>query len=1468
MKRKFTFLMAAFMLLAFLAVPMGMRGQTVTQTSFSDISGNVNNDTHVSYACYKGGAGTAPGVYDNAIRLYQASSNSNTGGYVVIGVGDGYEITSATIQSTMATTTGYKLTDTDPGNTTPDKSTFAVNDYSLSASTDYTVSGISTQYITFACFGTTKTSRLYLCKISITYQSTGGGSQTHTLTFSASPAAGGTVTVGSSTSGSTTLEEGATVNITATPAELGYAFYNWTYSGEGASVGSNTSASTTFTMGTADATLTANFTAVDTYTVTYKANGGTGDDIANTYNEGTDVTVAANTFSYAGHAFTKWTTAADGTGDEYYPGDEITSIDANYTLYAQWEVSNNVVDVLNYEFTGISGTNYAEWSGKTGTSGTVYAGQSGGQYSSIQLRSNNSNSGIITTATGGLAKKVVVSWNSNTENGRTLNVYGKSTAYNAATDLYNSSNQGTLLGTIVKGTSTELTISSDYAFIGMRSNSGAMYLDEIRISWKPNTDVATTTTIDHSGITNTDVYTSIAAGSLSATVTYDNGGTPTAVTGATVTWIGDNDDVATIDPSTGAVTLVAAGTVTFTANYAGESGSYQPSSDTYQMTVTNSAPYVQPTTIEIVPNYTFWNKNAQFSGNTNQSLSGSKDNVSLAWEGGGGNTYANQNAMRFYSKNTLTFTAPTGYEIKSIVFDATYSTFTSSNLSFTPSGFDGENNTWTGSSETVTLSGPSSGSGYAQFSMITITIGVPSSIATPTFSPAAGTYTETQTVTISCTTDGATIYYTTDGSTPSAENGTQGTSVTVNTSMTLKAIAIKDEESSAVATAEYTINLPTEYASIAAFKEAFTTTSTEVVKITSTLTVVYQNGKYLYVQDATGGLLIYDSNSKVTGTYENGQTISNIYGTYTKYKNLVEFIPDRDLPTPGAGDVVEPIDITELTTSNYSDYESRLVRISGIMFGADVTLSNSGNIENVTMFDNDYNEVILRNGFKTLAGNIAETDMANVTGFATIYNSDIQLFPRDNNDIQMILSTMDITSDVTIDFAAILESNEIIEIENGGVLTIGGTFTNNGDLLIEDGAQMKCNSPFIGTIEKSITGYENYTGTGNGGYYLIASPVDAFVNSTLVPTNSNDEYQFDDMDFYWFDGQAVGQEWQNPKNGSADGSINGQQLMPSKKGFLYARKETGVISISADNNNKFPATGTGIVADNLSNSTTAFGKHNLIGNPYTCNAFVGRAYYRMNPAGDDFTAAAASEPIKPLEGVFIVFGETETATKVTFTTTAPTPDGSNGNGNLNINASQVIATRGNSNDVLIDRAIVHFGEGQMLPKFMLNPDNTKLYIPQGNKDYAVVRSEARGEMPVNFKAAENGTYTIDVEAENLEVNYLHLIDNLTGMDVDLLATPSYTFEARKSDIASRFRLVFDANTGNDETNDNFAFINNGELIVNGNGTVQVIDILGRQMFSHEVNSSFRIQNSEFAPGVYVLRLVNGNDVKTQKIVIK
>ena len=140
-------------------------------------------------------------------------------------------------------------------------------------------------------------------------------------------------------------------------------------------------------------------------------------------------------------------------------------------------------DVLTCEIIGVSGTSYTEWEGITLNSTAVYAGQSAGGNESVQLRSKESSSGIVTTISGGRAVKVVVAWNENTTSGRTLDIYGKDTEYASAADLYSSSTQGTKIGSIVYGTSTELVIDGDYEYIGLRSNSGAMYLDEIEITW-------------------------------------------------------------------------------------------------------------------------------------------------------------------------------------------------------------------------------------------------------------------------------------------------------------------------------------------------------------------------------------------------------------------------------------------------------------------------------------------------------------------------------------------------------------------------------------------------------------------------------------------------------------------------------------------------------------------------------------------------------------------------------------------------------------------------------------------------------------------------------------------------------------------------------------------------------------------------------------------------------------------------
>ena len=151
---------------------------------------------------------------------------------------------------------------------------------------------------------------------------------------------------------------------------------------------------------------------------------------------------------------------------------------------------SNTIDILTFAFTGLvaDAQTYTPWDSKTGTTGVIYAGQTAKNLSTVehnflQLR-NQSPSGIVTTSSYRLAKKVCVTWatEAETETGRYITVYGKNTAYESAADLYDDGKKGTEIGTIMKGTNTKLTISTDYKFIGLLANK-ALYCDEIDITW-------------------------------------------------------------------------------------------------------------------------------------------------------------------------------------------------------------------------------------------------------------------------------------------------------------------------------------------------------------------------------------------------------------------------------------------------------------------------------------------------------------------------------------------------------------------------------------------------------------------------------------------------------------------------------------------------------------------------------------------------------------------------------------------------------------------------------------------------------------------------------------------------------------------------------------------------------------------------------------------------------------------------
>ena len=144
-----------------------------------------------------------------------------------------------------------------------------------------------------------------------------------------------------------------------------------------------------------------------------------------------------------------------------------------------------VTDVLTWDklLEAGKGTSYQDFSGKSITSQAVYAGNaSSGSDTYIQLRSNNNNAGIVTTTSGGKLKSVTIEFNSKTTD-RSIEVYGSNTAYTAATDLYGDA-AGTKLGSIAADADNKtLTVEGDYTFVGLRSASGAIYVDKITIVW-------------------------------------------------------------------------------------------------------------------------------------------------------------------------------------------------------------------------------------------------------------------------------------------------------------------------------------------------------------------------------------------------------------------------------------------------------------------------------------------------------------------------------------------------------------------------------------------------------------------------------------------------------------------------------------------------------------------------------------------------------------------------------------------------------------------------------------------------------------------------------------------------------------------------------------------------------------------------------------------------------------------------
>jgi hypothetical protein len=378
------------------------------------------------------------------------------------------------------------------------------------------------------------------------------------------------------------------------------------------------------------------------------------------------------------------------------------------------------------------------------------------------------------------------------------------------------------------------------------------------------------------------------------------------------------------------------------------------------------------------------------------------------------------------------------------------------------------------------------------------------------------------------------------------------------------------------------------------------------------------------------------------------------------------------------------------------------------------------------------------------------------------------------------------------------------------------------------------------TVKKNIEDH----GT-NDGWYFVASPIAESITPSAANGLLTNQYEL-----YYFD-QSQTLEWQNIKAKDPDTHelLHPNFTIDNKVGYLYANSENTTLLFQGTLTANTSAT------DLVYSNAASLKGFNLIGNPYPCNAYVNKSFYVLNETGSGFEVG--SNPVPPCTAILVQAqdaGETAVFSK---TETKSEP-------NIGILVKKA-DTKGNT---LVDNAKVSFNSNDQLSKYDLSDDSDKLYFTQNGQDFAVAYADGENEMPLNFKVTQNGTYSISFDIESIELDYLHLIDNLTGNDVDLLDTPSYTFEAKTTDYASRFKLVF-APICEDADGDNaFAYLSDGNIIINNEdgATLQIVDMTGRVVF--EGDAMNRVSTSGMTSGVYVLRLINEEKVMTQKIVIE
>lgn len=742
----------------------------------------------------------------------------------------------------------------------------------------------------------------------------------------------------------------------------------------------------------------------------------------------------ANNITSSG-ATLSWNAVANASSYTLQVYGENDDVIAEYTGLTQTTKEVSGLEPETYYVWGVTaignGTTYEDSNEKTGEFTTSAAGGDGGECSwketaigDIQstdivviTMTNNSGSTYAMsndkgTGSAPAATKVTVSgtkltgtiadnlkWNISNSNG-TLTIYPNETT---STWLYcTASNNGVRVGTNTNKTFTIDATSGYLKHVGTSRYLGVYNNADWRCYTNTTGNTANQTLkfyvyqcSDDGGDDPEPVIVktlkSIAVTGM--TTTFEQGdvfkfdGTCTATYSVTKDGAAQADETAEVTPtnvSTPDMNQIGTQTVYVTYSEGGVE-----KTDDYKITITENT--VTAGEYCITPNNEFWgtNFNGSLSGEAlNQTYTGRQDDITIQYAKGSSQyMYINDSQTRVYGNNSLTFSVPSSYVITAIAFTADGNNWNGTHTSNVGSMTDSKN--WEGSAKEVTITF----GGNCRITKICVTyeeldLTLPSA---PTFTPAAGTYNAVQNVTISAEA-GTTIYYTLDGTDPTTASNVYASAIEISETTTVKAIAVKDEKVSPIASATYTINLPlTTMDQIFAKATAVGTTATSV-EITFgnwVVSAVKEDGKTAFVTDGTKGFVIYE----VGCGFKVGDVLSGtaackvlLYNGFAELTGLTSSTTGLTVSTGGTitTQELDAAGIAALTGVNTGS----LIKINGICSSSD----SKYYVADVQIYTSLYNFGTLEVGAEY-----------NITGIYQPYNSTKEILPRSAADIEKVV---------------------------------------------------------------------------------------------------------------------------------------------------------------------------------------------------------------------------------------------------------------------------------------------------------------------------------------------------------------------------------------------------------------------------------------------------------------------------------